>query len=426
MMNLLTWFGPWQPNRALMSCVLVCIALAVSASVRAQDSKQVSLTAEKVSLTLNQALEAAWQRSLEASESRSRLAIVQADQAVNQNWLAAAPAFSLGQRDGKAGTPSGSRETELGLSFPLWWPGQRAAGGQATQSQLGLSHATEQAERLRLAGRLREAIGSLHLAEAELHQVERQVQDLGQLTQDVEKRVRAGDLSPSDALAARSELLGAQAQAVAARQALAVQQSHWHLLTGVPSLKLQTRAAPALAHLLDTHPELVLANAAVDLGQRRADLARVQRSDSPELSLGMRQERPGQGAGLQSSVVVALRVPVGGQVYQQPRIAAALGELDIAQTQALRTRQRLTAEVTLAQSQLSLSQAQLQAERERAQLLAERARLIDKSFRAGESALPEMLRALSAAVSAESALAREQINYQTAISRLEQTLGLLP
>jgi outer membrane protein TolC len=140
----------------------------------------------------------------------------------------------------------------------------------------------------------------------------------------------------------------------------------------------------------------------------------------------MRQERPGQGAGLQSSVVVALRLPVGGQVYQQPRIAAALGELDIAQTQALRTRQRLTAEVTLAQSQLSLSQAQLQAERERAQLLAERARLIDKSFRAGESALPEMLRALSAAVSAESALARQQINYQTAISRLEQTLGLLP
>jgi len=87
------------------------MALAVSASVRAQGSKQVSLTAEKVSLTLNQALEAAWQRSLEASESRSRLAIVQADQAVNQNWLAAAPAFSIGQRDGKAGTPSGSRET---------------------------------------------------------------------------------------------------------------------------------------------------------------------------------------------------------------------------------------------------------------------------------------------------------------------------
>ena len=89
---------------------------------------------------------------------------------------------------------------------------------------MGWSQVTDQVERLRLAGRLREAIGDLHLAEAELQQVERLVQDLGLLTNDVERRVRAGDLAPADALAARSELLGAQAQAVAARQALAVQQ----------------------------------------------------------------------------------------------------------------------------------------------------------------------------------------------------------
>jgi outer membrane protein TolC len=277
-----------------------------------------------------------------------------------------------------------------------------------------------------LAGQLREAIGALHLAEAELHQVERQVQVLGQLTQDIDRRVRAGDLAPSDALAARSEWLSAQAQASAARQVLGIQQANWHLLTGLPPLTLQTSVAPALAQLPDTHPELVLASAAVDLGQRRADLALVQRPDSPQLILGMRQEYLGQGASSQSSVVVALRVPVGGQVYQQPLIAAALGELDIAQTRAQRTRQRLTAEVALAQSQLGLSQAQLQAERERAQLLVERARLIDKSFRAGETALPEMLRSLAAAASAESALARQQINHQTAIARLEQALGLLP
>jgi outer membrane protein TolC len=277
-----------------------------------------------------------------------------------------------------------------------------------------------------LAGRLRESIGALHLAEVELKQVERQVQVLGQLTQDVERRVRAGDLASSDALAAKSEWLAAQSQASVARQALSVQQTHWQLLTGLPSLKLQTIVAPTLVQLPENHPELVLAGAAVELGHRRADLARVQRSDLPQLTLGMRQEYPGQGAGSQSSVVVALRVPVGGQVYQQPRIAAALGELDIAQTQAQRTRERLTAEVALAQSQLSFSQAQLQAERERAQLLAERARLIDKSFRAGETALPEMLRALAAAASAESSLARQQINHQTAVARLQQTLGILP
>lgn len=405
---------------------MLCMALVAPTSGRAQDSTRTASHAAAGTQTFNQALEAAWQRSLEASESRGRYARAQADQAITQNWLAAAPAVSIGQREGRAGAPAANRETEVGLALPLWWPGQRAVGEQAAQSQSGWVQATEQAERLRLAGQLREAIGALHLAEAELHQVERQVQVLGQLTQDIDRRVRAGDLAPSDALAARSEWLSAQAQASAARQVLGIQQAHWHLFTGLPPLTLQTSVAPALAQLPDTHPELVLASAAVDLGQRRADLALVQRPDSPQLILGMRQEYLGLGASSQSSVVVALRVPVGGQVYQQPRIAAALGELDIAQTRAQRTRERLTAEVALAQSRLGLSQAQLQAERERAQLLVERARLIDKSFRAGETALPEMLRSLAAAASAESALARQQINHQTAIARLEQALGLLP
>ena len=409
-----------------MPCALLCMALVAPTSGRAQDSTRTASHAAAGTQTFNQALEAAWQRSLEASESRVRYARAQADQAITQNWLAAAPAMSIGQREGRAGAPDANRETEVGLALPLWWPGQRAVGGQAARSQSSWVQATEQSERLRLAGQLREAIGTLHLAEAELHQVERQVQVLGQLTQDIDRRVRAGDLAPSDALAARSEWLAAQAQASAARQVLGIQQANWHLLTGLPPLTLQTSVAPALAQLPDTHPELVLASAAVDLGQRRADLALVQRPDSPQLILGMRQEYLGQGASSQSSVVVALRVPVGGQVYQQPRIAAALGELDIAQTRAQRTRERLTAEVALAQSQLGLSQAQLQAERERAQLLVERARMIDKSFRAGETALPEMLRSLAAAASAESALARQQINHQTAIARLEQALGLLP
>ena len=162
-----------------MPCALLCMALVAPMSGRAQESTRTASTAAAGTQTLNQALEAAWQRSLEASESRGRYARAQADQAVTQSWLAAAPAVSIGQREGRAGAPAASRETEVGLALPLWWPGQRAVGGQAVQSQSGWVQATEQAERLRLAGRLREAIGALHLAEAELHQVERQVQVLG-------------------------------------------------------------------------------------------------------------------------------------------------------------------------------------------------------------------------------------------------------
>jgi hypothetical protein len=151
-----------------MLCALMCLALVAPTFGQTQEMTRAATATAVGTQTLNQALEAAWQRSLEASESRSRYARAQADQAITQSWLASAPSVSLGQR---AGASEASRETELGLALPLWWPGQRAAAGQEAQSQLGSVQATAQAERLRLAGRLREAMGALHLAEAELQQV---------------------------------------------------------------------------------------------------------------------------------------------------------------------------------------------------------------------------------------------------------------
>jgi outer membrane protein TolC len=402
------------------------MVFAAPAAVRAQEANRVAPPEEPREFTFKQLLDAAWQRSLEASASRGRQGRAVADQAVSQSWLAGAPALSLGQREDRSGVTAGGRVTDLGLALPLWRPGQRAASGQAAEAQASWAAAFEQAERLRLAGRVREAIAALELAEAELRQAQRQTETLRQLSEDVQRRVRAGDLAPADALAARSEWLSARAQSSAATQALGIAQAQWRLLTGLAPLQFRASVAPKLTQLADTHPELLLANALVDLGQRRAELARVQRPDSPELALGMRQERPGQAAGTQSSVVVAIRLPFAGQVHQQPRLAAALGELEMAQTQAQRTRQRLETDLALAQSQLSQSLGQLDAERERSSLLAERARLIDKSFRAGETALPEMLRALASAASAESAYARQQVNHQLAIGRLEQALGLLP
>ena len=58
--------------------------------------------------------------------------------------------------------------------------------------------------------------------------------------------------------------------------------------------------------------------------------------------------------------------------------------------------------------------------------LRERATLIDKSFRAGETPLPELLRALNTAAQAESAVARQTAALGLARARLQQSLGILP
>jgi len=59
-------------------------------------------------------------------------------------------------------------------------------------------------------------------------------------------------------------------------------------------------------------------------------------------------------------------------------------------------------------------------------LLRERAALIEKSFKAGETPLPEMLRALTAATQAEASVARARAALGQAHARLQQAQGVMP
>lgn len=123
---------------------------------------------------------------------------------------------------------------------------------------------------------------------------------------------------------------------------------------------------------------------------------------------------------------VGLRLPFGTDDRNQPRDAAALSELDIAQTHAQRLRERLDSDIAAARASLQSAQTQHDAETARARLLRERAALIDTSFRAGETPLPDLLRALAAAAQADSAVARQTAALGLARARLHQALGLLP
>jgi outer membrane protein TolC len=188
----------------------------------------------------------------------------------------------------------------------------------------------------------------------------------------------------------------------------------------------QPSATVAAFDLGESHPELQLAARAVERAQRKLAMAQAQRGDGPELGVNLRQERPGQGNPTLNSVGVALRLPFGTETHAQPRIAAALSEVDLTLTQQQRTRDRLAAELELARGQLQGAEAQARLEAQRAALLSERAGHIDKAFKAGESPLPELLRALSAAAQAEAASERQQAHLRLAQARLQQAQGLLP
>jgi outer membrane protein, heavy metal efflux system len=379
------------------------------------------------SVTLRAALDAAWQRAVAARESEGQRRRAEAHRITAGSFWAAPPSLELSHRSDRLHRNTGSREIEVGVAAPLWLPGQRAARAGTADAAAAQALAAEQVARLRLAGELREAAWQIAAAQAEGAQADSQAQGLKQLADDVERRVRAGELARADALAAQAEHLAAAALQSEVRQRLQAARARWTLLTGLaaaPDLTVATNDVTPSA--VAPHPELQLASRSTELARQRVELMRRSRRDAPELTVGVRQDIPGRAEASQGSVVIGLRLHFGTDDRNRPLEASALSELDVAQTHEQRLRERVDSDIVAARDALRSAQAQLEAETARARLLSERAALIDKSFRAGETPLPDLLRALAAATQADSAAARQTAALGLARAHLQQTLGLLP
>ena len=382
-------------------------------------------------VTLRAALNAAWQRAVAARESEGQRRRADADREVAGTFWAAPPSLALSHRSDRFQSNAGEQETEIGVAVPLWLPGQRAARMGTAEAAAAQALAAEQAARLRLAGELREAAWQLAALQAEANEADTQANALKQLADDVERRVRAGDLARADGLAAQAETLSASARQSDLRQQLQAAGARWRLLTGLTARPDVTTVVAVIA--VDdapvsgaTHPELQLAIQATDLAAKRVELLRHSRRDAPELTLGVRQDVPGRAEASQGSLIVGLRLPFGTDDRNRPLEAAALAELDVAETRVLRLRESLDSDIAAARDAQRSAEVQLDAETARARLLRERASLIDKSFRAGETPLPDQLRAMTAAAQADSIVARQTAALGLARARLQQALGVLP
>ena len=383
-------------------------------------------------VTLRTALDAAWQRAVAARESEGQRLRIEADRTAAASLWAAPPSFEVSYRDDRLQSNIGKREVELGVAVPLWLPGQQTARVATADAADAQANAAEQAARWRLAGELIDAAWQIATLQAELAQADQQAALFQQLSMDTERRVRAGDLARVDALSAQAEHLAATSVQSEARQRLQSARARWTLLTGltaapdltvVPGAGSVQQAAP---DAVESHPELQLARQSSALARQRLDLLRVSRRDAPELSVGLRQEMPGRAEASQGSLMLGLRVPFATRERNRPLEAAALAELDVAVTHEQRLRERLESERSSSGQAVQAAVAQSHAETTRARLLRERASLFDQSFKAGETPLPDLLRALVAAAQADSAAARQTAALGLARARLQHTLGLLP
>lgn len=378
----------------------------------------------RVAAPIAKAFESAWLRSLEAVRSEGRFARAAAQREVASSFLAAPPEIELGHRRASASGSSTERESEAVLVLPLWLPGQQRARGAAASAQSDLARASLEEARLRVAGEVREAAWQLVAAQQEEAAARVHAEALQDLAADVDRRVEAGELAPADALAATAELLAARSALTQAASRIDTARGRWELLTGLPAIAHASEADPPAG--IAEHPAVALARSAAESAQREVEYVRVARRDPIEVSVQVRRETADANLPAQNGVGVGLRIPFGTAVRNAPRDAEVHADLAEARAEQERVARRLDSEARIARAAVESAQRRLEAERSRSALLRERLQLIDKSFRAGESPLPELLRARSAAAEAEAALLRQQAELGLARAMLLQALGVLP
>jgi len=399
----------------------MCLWLGLS-SAHAQDKQHTT------TVTLAHAVDSAWERAVVAKEASGQLRRADAEKSAAQRLWAKSPSLQYGQRDNRHQTDTGLKETEVGVVWPLWLWGQRGSQNALAASALTTADYNAQSVRLKVANYVREAIWLLKEAEDEYKEAVSLTETLTSLAKDVDRRVNAGDLARADSMVAHGERLAALALQSETSQKLSTARARWLNLTGLPT-PLSTVAAaeqPSALKSAAEHPELLLAIQSADEAKKKLELAEASNRESPEFKLGMRQDISARNQPSQSSLIVGFRLPLGTSDRNRPLLAGALTDLEVAETQEQRTRERIESEHELAKGALVFAQQQLQSNKQRADLLNERTALIEKSFKAGETSLPDYLRAVFLSAQAQTAYLRQISKTHLAAARFNQSLGVTP
>ena len=390
---------------------------------------QSSIPASTASISLAQALELAWQRSPAALTAPSKSQEISSRQQAAQGLLAGSPAVSLGHRTDRLTGNGGLREIEAELELPLW----RASTRSATQRQLDAeSRSLEPAQlaaKLQLAGQLRELAGSIALAQLERELAQQKISESAQLSSDIERRLRAGDVARLDAL--QAQLVQAQAQAAFNAAQAQLQQSllQWQGLTGTPRLPAWSDTALAsntTSTVPQSHPNLLAAQAQLDNAKAKLSLAETDRADPMDVSIGISRERSAFGSAAERNLRLALRIPLGTSSRNAPRIAAARLELDSAQAELDHQGRVLANELEQARTALNQARSNELVSKQRLDLAQQMHEIVLRAYKLGERDLPARLRADSEKFDTELNHARAQLETRRALSKLHQQLGLLP
>lgn len=377
--------------------------------------------------TMGDALEQAWIRHpLVASSALNRSAsLARADLA--NGLTPGAASLSLSTLNDQIGAKRGKQEWELEVETPLWLPGQRnAAQAEATAIHKELD-AQQRALRLQLAGEVREAWWALAQARSQYTLAAARNKAAQNLMSDIERRTRVGELARLDFNLAQVEQLATQSDLDDAHSALQQAEQNYRLLTGTaPPDKLEPEPLIAEAPTAQEHPQILAAAAATQAAQTKLALAQKSQRDAPTLALRLVRDRGDFAEPYADALGLKLTLPLSLGARVRQALDSNHAQVVQAETEYAQAIHRIALAQETSQRLLKTAQSQLTLATQRSALTQDNLALLEKSFALGESDLPTLLRARAAHFDAQAMLHRQQINKHAAVSRVNQSLGVLP
>ena len=403
------------------------LLLAGSGTAHAQEAHQ------HVPLTVDPTLD--WHALIDvtlAAHPRNGELTARAEEAVawatrGRQWLAAAPSLYFTYLSDGALDDRAQREYAGGVELPLWRAGERVAVRALARGATAESDAARATLRLEVAGLLRGALWDIAAAANANAAAQEAVAAAAELLRGVERRNASGELPLADVLLAQSVLLERQQAAIAMQAQVADAERTYQSLTG-----LQRRPAVFTEHRSvredfdDTHPLLVLADAAVTRSRAMLDLTDRAARGNPVVTIGPRRQRDALTTVFNDSFAIGVKVPVGGkahavtQVAQEGRLVA---EAESARGLLLR---RLDLDLHEAAHTLSVLDGSLALAEQRRDLADRQWRMAQSAFAQGETELRELLRIQESDRSASREAARLAIERQRTIAAFNQALGETP
>ena len=396
---------------------------------------------------LREAVEAAWLRQPRAAAQDMRAEEFAARKNAAEAWLPGPPALSGEHSTDALLRNQGARKFSGEIAVPLWLPGQRERAQAVVAADRSGYEATAAAAKLKLAGEVREAYWQAHADAAEVVLARAAQEALAALEGDVKRRSAAGELARIDANRAEAEtqlqrLTLAEAEGRAYRSAQV-----FRALTGWPRLPALP-SAPGLAGMagvtggagltdtganriatrgaLDSHPALQAAAQQIESAQARLRQSAGDTRDAPEIGIGTTRERGDAIKPWEQSVTLRVRVPLGSDNRNRPRVAAANAELMEAQALRNQLAAQLEGEAAAAARELEIAGGALPLALRRSALARDTQALLARGFAAGEFDVVARLRAERDLREAELAEARAHLAASRAVSRLQHAYGVLP